>query len=56
MEELKPCPFCGRSELEANLTYFNGSIECLYCGCSLSLPTKSPETQINHWNRRADNV
>jgi Lar family restriction alleviation protein len=55
-DELKPCPFCGRTELLGFEPYpesgFIG-VRCRYCGCIG--PAKLSETEKEaaaHWNER----
>jgi transcription initiation factor TFIIIB Brf1 subunit/transcription initiation factor TFIIB len=52
-KDLMPCPFCGGTDLYADLVCIGGRIECNYCGCVLQLPEKSPDTQVISWNTRS---
>lgn len=65
MEELKPCPFCGKSvavlsnaqeELEVCNNYV--MVVCAFnrggCGAATGFYNSEQEA-IEHWNRRADN-
>jgi hypothetical protein len=63
MDELKPCPFCGR---EAVLYVHDGGV-CVICtncraksvsrydSLEFSKPTNAVKTVVEAWNRRADN-
>lgn len=57
MTELKPCPFCGSSDVhlcEAT-NYRDYSFKGIYCkGCeTFHVAWISDENRINAWNRRA---
>lgn len=55
MAELKPCPFCGNT----NLSVYTFSVFCDAtkggCGASCGGETKTKEEAIQKWNRRANN-
>ena len=53
-EELKPCPFCGSSQVKANLMG-HGWTE-VYCGaCEAEGPPRENEKDANAaWNKRND--
>lgn len=59
MCEVKPCPFCGSTEIEYKPTYCvggesHGVMRCLECGCTV--PTsefgKHVKEPYTEWNRR----
>lgn len=54
MAKLKPCPFCGRTELEIVIVYgedyYVGCLTCTACGQSC----ETYEEAIEAWNRRAE--
>lgn len=58
-DELKPCPFCGCSDVSM---YTNGTdvddysyvVECDGCGCTLDTGFESEERAIEEWNRRKE--
>lgn len=59
MLEIKPCPFCGSTEIEYEPTYTGGGeshgvMVCLQCGCTV--PTsefgKRVKEPYSEWNRR----
>lgn len=56
-EELKPCPFCGSSELLGFETSHEGGwtiVKCRKCGCSGSTGLSTSEQEAAaFWNRRA---
>lgn len=64
MEELKPCPFCGSTELQrrgnSDIEYMNGYIECIKCHAygpsanSSALGTAKTSEEV--WNARAEQV
>lgn len=64
MEELKPCPFCGSTELKrrgnSDIEYMNGYIECIKCHAygpsanSSALGTAKTSEEV--WNARAEQV
>jgi Lar family restriction alleviation protein len=55
--ELKPCPFCGSSDLsftpqpEVKHTMVRGVL-CRSCGGQQTTPTNNDEDAIKAWNRR----
>lgn len=62
MSELKPCPFCGGSDIKCFLfDPFDGYqgdcssyiVECKECGAEMQKRHKAEA--INAWNRRVDN-
>lgn len=59
--ELKPCPFCGSTEIDYGICTGTlrgfGYVQCEDCGAEISKPTKcqNADTAIEAWNRRADN-
>ena len=68
MEQLKPCPFCGRKIETFNVNYEGGEavllgVQC-YCGTRIEIRVNAyftkwdgmPDelTAIEKWNRRAD--
>lgn len=63
-EELKPCPFCGNTNVKAwNLAGDDWFVECeknyvKQCGCGMSLHAIHPtrEAAISAWNTRARTV
>lgn len=66
MDELKPCPFCGRKPSKVREHYIAGlgviyyTVECKQKGskCFVNPKTtylKSEKEAIEAWNRRADN-
>lgn len=63
MEDIKPCPFCGCSDI--NLEYKgeldppceyeeNWIIECFHCGASPTSDRESKERAIEIWNTRTN--
>ena len=60
MDKLKPCPFCGSTEIDfgigtGTLRGF-GYVQCENCGAEIREVTKckNADTAIEAWNRRAD--
>lgn len=60
--DLKPCPFCGRSDYAVHLQklyyendkYIKWKIMCEECGAEVG-EFATPERAIEAWNRRVDN-
>lgn len=57
MEKLKPCPFCGSTNLSIGQTLFaignhNNIIECKDCGMYCKPAAESWDECIKLWNRR----
>lgn len=54
-QKLKPCPFCGSSDVEILLPYPKKDDSALiYCfGCGLRISRNSVSEVIATWNRRA---
>ena len=56
-EELKPCPFCGKSDIGTYIDFhspdrqFFGVI-CRWCGAELPPSSKTEEKAIERWNKR----
>ena len=54
MEELKPCPFCGK-EKESLRQYYDDkygyTVACVYCGGKVASHISSKQA-INVWNTR----
>ena len=54
IDELKPCPFCGKREFISVVRSLNGVVawvDCTNCGCYG--PAKNTEAEaIAAWNRR----
>lgn len=62
MEKLKPCPFCGSTNVKRIIDF---SVECAYCGAQAGSPemwnTRKPIEQLkqkfrkmmDHWNSEA---
>ena len=64
-EELKPCPFCGKSKtlfVEHDNCYENDDFYYVVCcisdyGCGTTGPgARTEQAAIVEWNRRADNA
>ena len=51
MTELKPCPFCGSSDIKAPYDYFVYIVKCENCGAKLT-GTYSKEGVEAKWNTR----
>ena len=53
-EELKPCPFCGSTEIYID----NPDTNCFYVGCAncgvQGTTANKKELAVAYWNRRAD--
>ena len=57
--ELKPCPFCGASQVRVELAdgWVIPVIHCEGCGAGVSFcSTRHEEEAAAAWNRRADNA
>lgn len=54
MSELKPCPFCGSTDLEIDDVPGTDAYGVICCGCGISMvPTAfDKECAIEEWNRR----
>lgn len=68
MVELKPCPFCGGSNITIITMLYGAEIKCFNCGANVSDTKDNGEYRtlgdakkhhekkaIEAWNRRADN-
>lgn len=56
MEELKPCPFCGRASALYSIDYGETVYAvCMNCGIH-TVEYSEPEKAIETWNRRASDV
>lgn len=54
MAELKPCPFCGGTELNVRKAKYMWWVECCNVNCSACSGYKShKKAAIEAWNRRA---
>lgn len=52
--ELKPCPFCGSTDIDFIDDDWVGYVYCTNCG--VETPNYKPSTgAVEAWNRRADN-
>lgn len=53
MTDLKPCPFCGSTEVYRFKTGNRVRVECCNCSCQTnSYPDYGCDTAALHWNRR----
>ena len=55
MEELKPCPFCGKYPLtvvDDETTEVKFGVKCFYCGGSIPPEKDTLQEAIEAWNRR----
>jgi Lar family restriction alleviation protein len=48
--EIKPCPFCGETDIHLHGTDYDATIECSECRIGITLPTS--EECLERWNRR----
>lgn len=57
MSDLKPCPFCGKTD-GIRIESFGGSkygVRCIYCQLKMG-PWAGLQTAIDAWNRRVENA
>ena len=53
MTELKPCPFCGSTNVKIMTNGEGWWVECLKCGAMSGIGEYSDDEAIETWNRRA---
>ena len=50
--ELKPCPFCGSTEVDISFLYCRRRAYCMKCYAQGPISYESRESAIESWNRR----
>lgn len=58
MNELKPCPFCGSTDIKVHGPYFIEDryvmVKCNDCNCNTAI-YKTVDQAVEAWNRRVGN-
>ena len=51
-EEVKPCPYCGYTEIDVVLSHCHGGYDACCKDCGATVVAQSKTEVINKWNRR----